>query len=454
MNGRPALLTAVLLAAALLAAARPDRARAEEFRKWETQTPAFARNAESWRALLAELDEREMNYGSVAAASRMLIFFNDLPTKEAAYRSIVRAVDLGIPLAPRDQFVTGDLDPRGDYGFSNSYYLYKALVNRARGLERWAGNHFAKIDRAAFPKFLFFEAVESYASGNRAKASELLEKILAKGSPEVSLSLLKKAARTLARIRFEEKDHEGSLEIYREFLLKTNPIEPNDWVEAAWNLYHLKRHDEALGMLYNSESKAAQGRVNLEKYMIRALIHRENCDSQKMVRLIETFDRDFGPMIHQIKTGENLMKIPNILRVLSRNAQGFEQTLSEYEGLKTEFGWIQKLPSGLRALADYLYRSQLTLVRARFERESEDASSEAARRIILLAENLRFLRFDVEKAKFDPSAVFVPSEPEDKPLLEAKGDSRFRISWPQVGDYWREERLSYTGRVVNRCGGR
>src|SRR5262249_3187973 len=150
----------------------------------------------------------------------------------------------------RGIFVTGDIEPKPDtergpnYDFANSYYMYKALVALDKGVKKWGDSYLVTVDTENFIKYTFYQAIEAYRKKDLATAETLLQKVLSKKPQDRYLSLEKKAARTLARIYFEQEQYARSYDIYRNFLLRVNPLEPNDWMEAAWDLYYLKRHEE------------------------------------------------------------------------------------------------------------------------------------------------------------------------------------------------------------------
>jgi tetratricopeptide (TPR) repeat protein len=258
---------------------------------WPATVPSFATNTEDWSKLTRELLEHNMPYGALAAAYRMLMFFSDLNLKEQAYRTIVQIIDMGYAFPTKSFFVTGDIEPKEDYDFSNSYYFYKAMAALDKGVRKWADSYLATVDTANFPKYLFYQAIDAYQRQEYDKSEKLLLKILAAKPGDKYASLVRKVARTLARIYFERQQYAQAYDVYRTFLLRMNPIEPGDWLEAAWNLYYLQRYEEALGMVFNLESLPTGEMVNLEKYVLRALIYEEVCATEYMEKLVTTFEK-------------------------------------------------------------------------------------------------------------------------------------------------------------------
>jgi tetratricopeptide (TPR) repeat protein len=445
-----ALLAAVLLTGQALAAA-----------KWQGEIPAPARDQKAWMELLGTLETRNLHYGAMAAAQRVLLLFTDLPTKEGAYRTIIRLVDKGYPFDSLDPFLPGDLDTTApesasaepeQFRFHNSYNLYKSLMNQERGAPKWAAAYLAKVDQENFPKFLFHTAISSYKKNDLDAAEETLKKLLDREYGQADLPFVRKVARTLARILFDREQFERAFDIQKSFLLKLNPVTPSDWLEAAWSLYHMHRFQDAVGMLYNLESAAGSGSINLEKYTIRALVFRELCDVPSSEALIQSFEKDFGSIILGIKRGEPLAKFPLLNSVQLPETARFRQVTATIRELENEQQLAKGFLTDQQAIASYLFDTELSIQR-RIKRILQDRAVEnAARELIMMSERLRFLKFDVAREKFNPDTVFRPSEDKPKLLIsEAEDGKTFKVRWAQFGDFWRDERLLYTGAMTNRC---
>lgn len=422
---------------------------------WQAQVPAFAQKTEEWSALTDKLVEHNMPYGAMAASYRMLMFFNDLALKEQAYRTIIQIVDLGYQFPTRNFFTTGDIEPKPDsergpnYDFANSYYLYKAQAALDKGVKKWADSYLTSVDTENFIKYTFYQAIEAYRKKDLVTAEKLLQQILAKKPQPRYRSLIKKSARTLARMYFEQEQYARSYDIYRNFLLRLNPLEPGDWMEASWNLYYLKRHDEALGMLFNLESLVASGElIDLEKYVLRALIYQEVCATEYMERLLSTFEKEFGAAILGIKTGKVLSQIPELQRIYVPENQSFYQMTTTLTNLEEEQSRLGHLPGRMRDLAQYLYASEISVLQKRLPAYAEEASQRAADRLIGFAESLRFIKFDVAKSRLGGDEGDTEAEAVAK---QKKEEDDFIIHWEQQGDFWRDERLHYHAVLENKC---
>lgn len=423
----------------------------ETAKRWPSAIPKIADKSENWQKLVTELSQNKMQYGALSASHRMLNFFSDLPTKELAYRTIISLIDLGYSFSTRSFFVAGDLDPQSDDEFARSYNVYKGIVNVDKKMEKWATYYFGKVDKEKTAKYSFYIAIENYGKGKISEAESQLQKILENTKGLENLSIIKKSARTLARIYYEKEEFEKSLDIYETFLLKLNPIAPSDWIEAAWNLYRLKKYDEALGYIYNMDSKAAFDLVFLEKYVIRALIYREYCNVESTESLINSFDRDFGTVIEGIKLGEPLSVYPILRRIEHPQTQEYRQVMNTIDSLQREKKDVSRLSSSLRPMADYLYSSEIQMLDRRRKLLEDTAVDILSNHLVILGESLKFLKFDVAREKFNPDRVFKDLVPQSKVLVEDIDEKNFRLRWTQKGDYWRDERLLYRGLLRNQC---
>lgn len=419
--------------------------------KWEGTPPKGADENELWEILINELIKKQQYYGAMAASYRSLMFFDDLPTKQLAYKTIISLIDKGYPFNTRDIFITGDLDPKDGYNFTNSYNLYKGIINKMKKMDKWADIFFEKIDKENFNKYLFYQAINEYNNNNFKKSKELLTKILSsKISPE-DAPLIRKVVRTLARIHFKNEEYEKSYEIYESFLLKLNPIEPNDWTEASWNLFYLKRYEEAIGTLYNMGSEAGEHIPNLEKYVISAATYKTLCLVEQSEALSKRFNKDYGPSIDAIINGKPLNAIAQLNNVFTGDNISYLQIKMKINFLKKELDEINKIDSNLVLIAKYLYYTELRMLNKQIRFYKEKAINENAKKLIMLSEAMKFMKHGTLREKFNPDTVFQVMEESNTKLFEDLSEGGFVVNWPQTGPYWRDERQIYKAMVSNKC---
>ncbi|MBF0442128.1 MAG: hypothetical protein HQK54_09500, partial [Oligoflexales bacterium] len=280
--------------------------------QWAGVVAPIAQNEKQWVVLIENLTKNGMYYGALAAAEQMLAFFDNVETKENAYKTIVKVIDQGYPFSTSRSFVAGDIEPQTRTDFADSYYLYKAIINKDNNFKKWSDSHFEKINRDSSYKFRFYKAIEAYRASDFNTAERYMREIL-KSDVTLDNSMLpfiRKVARTLARVLFEQKQYEKSLEIYETFLLKLNPVTRTDWLEAAWNYYYLERYQKALGILYNMEADYPRQRINFETYIIRALVYKKLCSLEHIGDLVADFKREYGQTIDAILNGKSLNDLP------------------------------------------------------------------------------------------------------------------------------------------------
>jgi tetratricopeptide (TPR) repeat protein len=420
-------------------------------KKWEAPIPKVAENAEAWQKLIPALRDKGLNYGALAAARNMLNFFQDLPSKELAYTTIIQLVDSGYPFSTRPYFIPGDIEPHTDTDFGKNYFFYKALVNVDKKMTKWADSNFAKIEKETFPKWIFYQGLLAYGEGKLDEAAEQIKKALALTAGPEKSQLAEKEARTLARIYYEQEKYEKAFEIYDTFLLKLSPINPTDWLEAGWALYRMKKYPEVLGYLYNLESKAVGPTILLEKYILRSLIYREYCEVSSVARLEKTFNKDFGKILARIRLGEAITPEPILVKIEHPKTVEYRQAIQSIEQLTNEKKGIEKLPADLRPLASYLYDSEIKMLARRKQMKENEALQVLSQHLLILAESLKFLKFDVARERFNPEAVFSEEVTTEDPLVETTDEKTFRLRWKQSGDFWRDERQSYRAKIKAKC---
>jgi tetratricopeptide (TPR) repeat protein len=418
---------------------------------WRGDAPALAKEFKNWRALVDELMEKQMYYGSLAAAHRTLIFHSDLPAKEFAYQKIIDLISLGYPAPLKKYFSSGDIEPSAGTPFSENYYFYKAITGKEMQMNKWAEHYFKRVDKEKSAKYLFWQGIQAYEKADLKTAEESFKKILKSPLPENEMPFVKKVARTLARIYFQNLEYEKAYNFYSTFLLRVNPINSTDWLEAAWNLYYLKRYEAALGHIYNLESKYTDGPILLEKYVLRALIYRDLCATDMMDSLLVSFENDFGGLVKGIKKGELLSRIVGLTSIFVPSNARFHEIAMNLEELKYERSRISNLSSSVQAAAKYLYDSEVRMHENQIAFYTEEANQRGALNLVTLAEKLRFLKFDVVREKFNPDVVFIEAGKSTDPLVTSPEEGSFRISWMQHGDFWRDERLKYLGQIASKC---
>ena len=421
-------------------------------KKWQGTIPKEAQEPVQWKALISYFMKKGYYHSALAASLRVQTLFDEVSSKDTAYRALAQVIEKGYPYPLAQFFETADIEPGEDSEFIRNYFFYKGKANAKKGLERWAKAHFSRIDKDTFSKFRFYSALLSYEKGKLEEAIDLLKPLLDRDyGPEEEL-FAHKVARTYARILFEKNEYAKSLSVYDTYLLKTAPMNPTDWLEAAWNLYYLRRYEETLGYLYNLEATSSENYITLERYVIRALIYREFCSAQKMQSLLEGFESKYGDTLDRIKNGIALQQMPQLKTLRVAESEAFLQATGLRRELARESALIDDIPDDLDNLAKHFYQSESKELQAHITLYEDEALEKAASELITLHENVKFLKFDVEREAYKPEVIFRKKQQAVRPKLQDDGDANFVIHWEQDGEFWRDERMKYRGIVSSECG--
>ncbi len=421
--------------------------------KWQGEMPALAKDINLWREFLAELEEKRFSYGMLAASTRVILFFDDVQSQGFGFENLIKVIDLGYPNSLLHMFILGNVQSEARDETVQSYNFYKAVVNKLKKMDKWSADYFEKIDKENFNKYQFYQAIQLYGEKKYRESEVILEKILRTPLRPKDFAFTKKVARTIARIHFEEQNYEKSLAWYDDFLLMVNPVTPTDWIEKAWNLYYLKRYDLAIGTLYNMDSDAAKRFKSFEKYIIRALIYLNNCAIDHVDSLVENFESEFKNSIMGIVRGKQLYKLSEIEDVARFSNPQYKESLESLEMLKEEFKRKSEISSDHIALFNYLYRSEMNMLEQYTKFYKEVAYQKAAEDLTMLNESLKFLEYGTAREKYNPAVVFQPRDTVEEDLVREidMADRGFLFNWMQQGQYWRDERNKYVGKVEDQC---
>lgn len=419
--------------------------------EWKAEIPKFAMNGAKWQTLTNLLIERKMYYGALACAHRSLIFFDDLDTKTKAFSVIVDLIDMGDPHNHFDIMVSGDLVPlENNYDFFNSYYLYKALINESKNEFKWAKSYFEKIDQDQFPKYQFYQAIRAYVKGEYEEAIVFLKEILKKELPQRYQNLVGKAARTLARTYYRQEKFDKAHDIYENYLLKLNPIILDDWIEAAWSAYQSQQFSKAMGHLYNLVPYIKTHPINMDNFVIRALIYMKLCAADQVKALIEYFDKEFSLALDGIKKGRSLADFPVLALIDLPEHKMFLEIQERLRHLEKEFQYTNEMDEEIKKMAQYLYSTEIERLKREEKIYKERFIQASAKELVMTSESLKFLQFGVMREKFNPERVFKKEENTNQNSMENFNLDEF-IKWDQVGDYWRDERNLFWGDIANQC---
>lgn len=422
--------------------------------KWEGKKPPFADSPEKWIGFLDYLKEKKLRFTSLAASYRMVLYFDDVESSKISYQTLVELIDLGYPNNLNHLFMVGNLELDDKDEFSQNYNFYKAVINKLKGMEKWSNDFFLKLDQETFKKYRFYQAMGLYSEKKYDESLKILEEILKSPLAIKDFTFAKKVARMMARIYFEQKKYEKSLQFYDEFLLKTNPVNPSDWIEKAWNLFYLKKYDDALGILFNLETDSLKYFKGFEKYIIRASIYLNMCATDNVKSLIDRFNTEYKTAIKNIINGKVLATSQDIAEVAQSSDPKYKEVNDSIKHLLTEYrSHKDSFPKEYREMAMFLYRTEIAMLRKYAGFFKEQAYAVAAQDLTMLSESLRFLEFGTAREKYNPAVVFMPRTDKDEDLIRMidLADRGFIFDWKQNGTYWRDERNKYKGKIEDKC---
>lgn len=451
------MLQRIFLAIATIILTLTPYVRAQDINsklKWKSEIPQVASDPQKWIQLIQELEKYKRPYAMLSAGMRMLLLFPDVASQKFAYETIIKGIDLGYPNSLMHLFIIGNLELDGTDELSQNYNFYKAVVNKMRGMDKWAKDYFEKLDAEKYNKYLLYQALGLYGEKKYKESLEVLDKILKSSLTPKDFSFVKKVVRQIARIHFEMQNYEKSLLYYNDFLLRTNPINPTDWIEKAWNLYYLKRYEDALGTLYNMESEAAKQYNNFERYIIRASTYLNLCATDNVKKLVENFEEEYKSSIDGINNGKELSKLKEIETIARFSDPRYKEMLDSLNHITQEREGIEDdISSELLGVANYLFDTEIKVLRQLSLFYRENAINKAAHDLTMLNESLKFLQFGTEREKYNPAVVFRPRDDSEEILIDQidMADRGFVFHWMQQGQFWRDERNKYKGNIKNQC---
>jgi tetratricopeptide (TPR) repeat protein len=414
------------------------------------------------RWILREAHDSELAIVAQDAMIRML----DLGFMEPVVSWVSRTTfDLGLSMEGPSGAAT-ELSP-GQGNLFEQMAFYRMVTYRLDGLERWASFYEsalkASLQTRSLYKWDFYQALWLMGKSQWVDAEGKLRDLLKKLGSTDNEIFVKKVARTLGRLYFEQGKYKEALEIFDSFLLKTTYQQPTDWLEAAWSLFYLKDYNRALGLLYNYQQGSTLSAISthkpldLEEFILRGLIHQKTCSTEGIAALSDSFNRQFQKVISGIKSGESLTGFPILLQLKMDENHRFLQLKALFEQLEKEKAAQKANPlAGLSPLARarlaQCMDQQVPMIRALLEILKSEVLENSARALILMDENLQFMQFNVAREKFNPDTVFQTDKVglSLEKSLDKQSLPTLRF-WPQSGGFWYNERLIYEGKLQNAC---
>jgi hypothetical protein len=354
-----------------------------------------------------------------------------------------------------DEQVFGSLD----LGFlpeataARAHYQQGLLALKV-GNERWAQNHFSKLDEntpeASRAKYAVLVTRLRDAKGDIPKG--LIEEFLKLSADEkLKMATRNEAMLAVARLRYELKDYPGALEANQKVTLpELDPGRASLYLEEAWIRYQLGQLRAAMGLLTTLDAPAFRDEFLPDKYILRALIYKDLCHYLPAKRAAKELTRRFADSLEAVRNREDLTKDLRLRRsAISRGAtqRAYQfskllelesETLGRYAGSfgKPLFSYVTKLYSLAQAEATRVFQIRL-----------EDSVRREADTLLRAAEQVRLLDYEIglklyERVRQGSKLAAVEQQPE---LTEGQ------VQFPFDGEYWNDELRAYRFAIQSRC---
>lgn len=387
---------------------------------------------------LARIARERTNPAVLPRALEELRVLTDLPHDELMIdEQIFGSLDLG--------FLPNEIGAFAHY--------QQGLISLKVGNERWAQNHFAKLDEttpeASRAKFaLLVTRLKNQQKPDEKMIEEFLE---LSRDPKLTDAMRNEALMAVARLRYEREDFEGALEAYgRVQLPRLDPGQATLYLEEAWTRYQLGQIHAAMGLLTTLDAPSFRDEFLPDKYLLRAFIYRDLCHYLPAKRSAKELTRRFADSLESVRERHDLTEDLRLRRAAmstggTRRAAEFLRTLeSEGERLGRYAGSFgDRLFSHLVKLYD--------LARAEGQRTFDERLRESVRReadkLLRAEEQVRLMEYEVGLKLYERvkrgSKLVTPME--EAALREDQIAFRFG------GEYWNDELRAYRFSLQSRC---
>ncbi|MGA9523503.1 MAG: hypothetical protein WBV82_18720 [Myxococcaceae bacterium] len=353
-----------------------------------------------------------------------------------------------------DEQIFGSLDLAFLPSETGAFAHYQqGMIALKVGNERWAENHFSKLDpetpEASRAKFaLLVTRLKRAKKIDEGMITSFLE--LSK-DPKLTAEMRNEAMLAVARLRYEREEFEGALEAYSQ--VKLPPLDPGQatlYLEEAWTRYQLGQIHAAMGLLTTLEAPSFRDEFLPDKYLLRAFIYRDLCHYLPAKRAAKELNRRFADSLEAIRERQELTEDLRLRRAAM--ATGATKRSADYlRALELEgermgrfagsFG--ERLFSHLVKLYD-LSRAEAQRV---FQHELNEAVRHEADKLLRASEQVRLMDYEVglklyERVKRGSKLV---TAAEEKALEIDQVAFRFK------GEYWNDELRSFRFSLKSRC---
>lgn len=332
-------------------------------------------------------------------------------------------------------------------------HYQQGLIALKVGNERWAKNHFAKLDEtspeASRARFALLVTRLKHA---KKVDDDLIDAFYELSrDPKLTPAMKNESLLAVARLKYEKQDYEGALKAYAE--VKLPPLDPGQatlYLEEAWARYQLGQLHEAMGLLTTLDAPSFRDEFLPDKYLLRAFIYRDLCHYLPAKRAAKELNRRFADSLEAIHDRTDLAEDLRLRRAAmatggTHRAAQFLQTL-ELEG--------ERLGKYAGSFGDRLFPHLVKLydlAHAEAQRVFQERLAEAVRheadKLLRAAEQVRLMDYEVglklyERVKKGAKLV----TPKEEQALK-DDEVAFRFD----GEYWNDELRTYRFHLESRC---
>lgn len=387
---------------------------------------------------LARIARERTNPSVLPRALEELRVLTELPHDEALIdEQIFGSLDLGFLPAEVGAFA----------------HYQQGLISLKVGNERWALNHFSKLDEttpeASRAKYALLVTRLKQVKRLDEKIAE--EFYALSKDPKLTATMKNEALLAVARLRYEKQNFEGALAAYQEVRLP--PLDPGQatlYLEEAWTRYQLGQLHAAMGLLTTLDAPSFRDEFLPDKYLLRAFIYRDLCHYLPAKRAAKELTRRFADSLDAIRERRELTEDLRLRRAamsagVTKRSALFLQTLeSEGEQLGRYAGSFgERLFLHLVKLYD--------LARAEGQREFEHRLVESVRheadKLLRASEQVRLMEYEVGLKLYErvKRGSKLATAAEEEALRQDQVAFRFG------GEFWNDELRSYRFSLKSRC---
>lgn len=277
---------------------------------------------------------------------------------------------------------------------------HKGVADLRDGRVPWAERLFARIDKdsAYKPKAMYALAVQRLRENQDSDAVKLLRTALRHPTADRETRNLARLA--LARVLYEAERYRAAQDLYEQVEIpELTTAEASLFLERAWTSYWLRNYRRTMGILYALEAPSYADYFAPERYLLRALVFKNQCHYIPAKREIRRFRFAYDRTLENIRERIDLREDAVLRRAalsrppLSRLAAFRRALADEADRIDTIGGsWAEV---GLDEQLRQIYTLCERRVDLRLAAELGDATRTIARELVEFEEQMYLLDYEI-----------------------------------------------------------